>query len=104
MIAALSWVMILVAMSLPIVSAFMGVRLRWSIVESLVPGVLLAVAALLSLATAWGHHRAAGSGDVTNAGALFVAAALTLLAGALGVCVAGVVTRVRGGSPWSRGA
>jgi hypothetical protein len=104
MIAALSWAMILVAISVPIVSAFVGMRLRWSIVESLVPGVLLVAAASLSLATAWGHHRAAGSGDVTNAGALFVAAALTLMAGALGVCIAGVVTRVRRGSPWSRGA
>ncbi len=68
MIAALSWAMILVAMSLPIVSAFMGVRLRSSIVESFVPGVLLAAAALLSLATAWGHQRAAGSGTSRTPG------------------------------------
>jgi hypothetical protein len=104
MIAALSWAMILVAMSVPIVSAFLGVRLRWSIVCSLVPGLLLVLAASLSLETAWGHRQIAGSDDVSHAGSLYVLAVLALMAGGLGVCVAAVVTRVRGGSPWSRGA
>src|SRR3954467_6334738 len=104
MIGAVLWAMIVIAGAAPIVSALVGMRLRSSIVISLVPGVILALGTLVSLATAWGGRTASGSDDVTNTGALLVAAVLTLMAGALGDCIAGVVTRVRSGNRWSRGA
>jgi hypothetical protein len=102
-IGALLTGMLIVAITAPIVSAMVGMRLRSSVAIAMVPGVLLAIAALGSLATAWGG-RAASSGDVTHAGALFVAAVLALMAGVMGVCVASVVTRVRRGNGWSHRA
>jgi hypothetical protein len=96
--------MIVVAITAPIVAALVGMRLRTSTAIALVPGVLLAFAALGSTATAWGGRTTSGSDDVSNAGALLVAAVLTLMAGVIGVCVASVVTRVRRGPGWSRRA
>jgi hypothetical protein len=104
MIGAVLWAMIVIAGAAPIVSALAGTRLRSSIVISVVPGVILVLATLASTATAWGGHTAPGSDDVSNTGALLVAAVLTLMAGALGDCIASVVTRVRSGNRWSRGA
>jgi hypothetical protein len=104
MIGAVLSAMIVVAVSAPIVSALIGMRLRSSIAISLVPGGVLALAMLVSVATAWGGRTAAGSDDVSNTGALLVAAVLTLMAAVLGVCIASVVTRVRRGNRWSRGA
>jgi uncharacterized membrane protein len=104
MIGALLSAMMIVAISAPIVAAFVGMRLRSSTAIAVVPGLLLAVAALGSLATAWGGRTTATSDDVSNTGALLVAAILALGAGAMGVCVASVVTRVRRGPGWSRRA
>jgi hypothetical protein len=102
MIAAVLSAAIVVAIATPIVAALVGTRLRWSIVISLVPGAMLVLATLASTATAWGGRTAAGSQGVSNTGALFVAGVLTLMAGAMGVCIASVVTRVRRGNGWSR--
>jgi hypothetical protein len=94
--------MVIVAISSPIVSAFVGVRLRVSVAIGVVPGLLLALAALMSTATAWGGESASQSEDVSHAYALFVAGLLALMAGVIGACIAGVVTRVRRGPGWSR--
>jgi hypothetical protein len=104
MIAAVLSAAIVVAIATPIVAALVGTRLRWSIVISLVPGAVLALATIASTATAWGSRTAAGSENVSNAGALLVAGALALMAGVMGVCIASVVTRVRRGNGWSRRA
>ncbi|MDX6568532.1 MAG: hypothetical protein QOH15_1110 [Gaiellales bacterium] len=104
MIAAVLSAAIVVAIATPIVAALVGTRLRWSIVISLVPGAVLVLATIASTATAWGSRTAAGSENVSNAGALLVAGALALMAGVMGVCIASVVTRVRRGNGWSRRA
>ena len=74
MISAVLSAAIVIAIAAPIVAALVGMRLRWSIAISLTPGAVL------------------------------VAAVLTLMAGVMGVCIASVVTRVRRGNGWSRGA
>jgi hypothetical protein len=104
MLAVILWVALLLALATPIVAAFAGTRLRSSIAISLVPGALLALATPLSALTAWGGRTTPGSDDVSNTGALLVAAVLALMAGVLGDCIASVVTRVRRGNRWSRGA
>lgn len=104
MIAAVLSAAIVIAIATPIVAALAGVRLRWSIVISLVPGALLVLATVASRPTAWGGRAAQGSEDVSNSGALLVAAVLTLMAGVMGLCIAGIVTRVRRGNGWSRRA
>jgi hypothetical protein len=104
MIAAVLSAAIVIAIATPIVAALAGMRLRWSIVISLAPAAALALATLVSAATTWGGRTASGSEDVSNTGALLVAAVLTLMAGVMGVCIASVVTRVRRGTGWSRRA
>jgi hypothetical protein len=103
MIAAVLSAAIVIAIATPIVAALVGTRLRWSIAISLTPGAVLVLASLVSTATAWGGRTASGSAGVSNAGAVLVAAVLTLMAGVMGVCIASVVTRVRRGNGWSRG-
>jgi hypothetical protein len=103
-IPALLSAMIVIAITAPIVAALVGMRLRASTAIALAPGVALAIAAFVAMATAWGERTAPSSEDVTNAGALLVAGVLTLMAGVMGICVAGVVTRVRRGPRWSRRA
>jgi hypothetical protein len=102
MISAVLSAAIVIAIATPIVAALVGMRLRFSIAISLAPGAVLAVATLVSTATAWGGRTASGSQGVSNTGAVLVASVLTLMAGVMGVCIASVVTRVRRGAGWSR--
>jgi hypothetical protein len=95
---------IAIGVGAPIVAAFRGASLRTSAVLALVPASLFGVGALVSLETAWGGRSAESSEDVSNTYALFVASLLALFAGVMGFCLAALITRVRGGSEWSRRA
>ncbi len=102
MVGAILVAALALAVLLPVLAAFRGARLRTSVGLSAVPAVVVAVGALASLATAWGGRSAESSNDVSNSYALFVAAALALMAGVIGDCLAALITRVRGGNEWSR--
>jgi hypothetical protein len=104
LIGALLSAAILIAIATPIVAALVGVRLRWSVVASFVPGVALICASLVARATGWGGQSVSRSEDVSNAYALLVAGVLSLMAGLMGTWIASVVTRLRRGPGWSRRA
>jgi hypothetical protein len=103
-LAAIAIAAVVAGAALPIVASLAGMRLRTSFVLAWLPAVVLAVAWIVSFATAWGERTADGSEDVSNSYALGVASLLALMAGALAFALAALITRVRGCNAWSRRA
>jgi hypothetical protein len=66
---------------------------RAAALVAVLPATVAAVAAALSLETAWGRRRVYGDWDMTNAGGLLLQAVALLVLGAFGLAVAGAWRR-----------
>jgi uncharacterized membrane protein len=75
---------------------------RAAVLLALLPAILTAVAAALSLETAWGRRTVYGDWDMTNAGGLLLQAVILLVFGAFGLAVAGAWRFARRRSPSGR--
>jgi hypothetical protein len=65
--------------------------MRGAVVVALVPGSLIGAVGAVSLETSWGQRTLYGDWVITNADSLFLSAAIVLVAGVLGLALAGTL-------------